>query len=50
MPSGDMHEYINASDLLVYPAKECSSNIDDNVSGLGNAGMMRRSETLFALL
>jgi tetratricopeptide (TPR) repeat protein len=47
MPSGDTHEYINASDLLVYPAKELSSDIDDNVGNLGNAGMMRQPEPLF---
>ena len=39
MQSGDKHEYINASDLLVYPVKERTSGIPGNVGDLGNVGV-----------
>jgi hypothetical protein len=39
MQSGDRHEYINASDLLVYPAKERSSDIRGNAGDPGTGEM-----------
>jgi tetratricopeptide (TPR) repeat protein len=49
MQSGDQHEYINASDLLVHPVTERTSDIRGNIGSLGNVGTGQPgTEALFA--